>query len=107
MPGKKKLEELIVAPMPVNPDVRLVKHGEEKAFVIASVPDYMAEAAMCAGKTRGQDIEFKPGDQKIYGNYYALGFRLKDAGPEAAVLWTVWTKTESGWRIVTYAVITP
>jgi hypothetical protein len=71
------------------------------------VPDFVGEASTCAGRKRGEHLEFKPSLNNVYGNYYALGYRFKNAGDDAAVLWTVWKKQGGEWRIVSYAVITP
>jgi hypothetical protein len=47
----KALEEAIVAPSPNHEDIKLVKHARSKAFVLASIPDYMGAALDCARRT--------------------------------------------------------
>ena len=37
----------------------------------------------------------------------AAGTRLKQAGPEAAVFWTVWARQGRDWKVVSYLVIAP
>jgi len=104
----KKLEQAIVAPNVSHPDVRLVKHSDQKAYVIASVPDHMGAAASCQDRKPGEDPYFaEPATGKVYGNYYATGFRLAKAIGEPAVLWTVWTKESGQWKVVSYFLITP
>jgi hypothetical protein len=104
----KKLEEGIVSPNVSHPDVRLVKHPQSKAFVIASVPDHMAAAAGCQERKPGEDLYFQePGTGKVYGNYYATGFRLLKTVGDPSVLWTVWAKDAGEWKIVSYFLMTP
>jgi hypothetical protein len=104
----KKLEEAIVAPVVSHPDVQLVKHSNSKAFVIASVPDHMGTAADCQGREAGKEIYLeKPASGNVYGHFYAAGFRLLKPGNEAGVLWTVWAKENSQWKIVSYFLVTP
>jgi hypothetical protein len=91
-----------------HPDVRLVKHSDSKAYVIASVPDHMAAAAGCQERKPGEDLYFQePGTGPVYGNYYAVGFRLVKTVGDPGVLWTVWTKESGQWKIVSYFLMTP
>jgi hypothetical protein len=104
----KKLEEAILAPNVSHPDVKLVKHSDPKAYVLASVPDHMAAAAGCAERKPGEDLYFKePGTGKAYGNYYAVGFRMANTVGDPSVLWTVWTKDSGQWKIISYFLMTP
>jgi hypothetical protein len=104
----KKLDEAILAPNVSHPDVKLVKHSDPKAYVIASVPDHMAAAAGCTERKPGEELYFKePGTGKLYGNYYATGFRLANTVGDPSVLWTVWAKDGGEWKIVSYFLMTP
>lgn len=104
----RKLEEGIAAPNVSHPDVRLVKHPQSKAFVLVSVPDHMAAAAGCQERKPGEDLYFQePGTGKVYGNYYATGFRVLKSVGDPSVLWTVWTKDAGEWKIVSYFLLTP
>jgi hypothetical protein len=104
----KKLEQAIAAPNVSHPDVKLVKHSDPKAYAIASVPDHMAAAAGCTERKPGEDLYFKePGTGKVYGNYYAVGFRIAKTVGDPSVLWTVWTKDSGQWKIVSYFLMTP
>lgn len=104
----KKLDEAIQAPQPAHPDVKLVKHSDRKAFVITSIPDYMASAAACTNRKAGEESNLTAPRAATYkGNYYATGMQLAGEGADAAVLWAVWSKVDGQWKIVSYAVITP
>src|SRR6185369_3440046 len=89
----QKLDKAIEAPNVYHPDVRLVKHSNSNAFVLASVPDHMAAAAGCQERKPGEEIYFQePTTGKVYGNFYAVGFRLRKSIGDASILWTVWAK---------------
>jgi len=104
----KKLDEAILAPDVSHPDVKLVKHPDPKAYVLASVPDHMAAAAGCTERKPGEELYFQePGSGKVYGNYYAVGFRLAKTVGDPSVLWTVWTKDSGQWKIISYFLMTP
>ncbi len=100
--------DALEAPQPHHEDIRLVKHSASKAFVIASIPDYMAEAADCSKLLPGEKLNWiDPGSARKYGNYYTVAFRLTKGGAGAAVLWLVWGKEGGAWKISSYSVITP
>lgn len=104
----KKLTDAIVAPEPSHPDLKLVRQADSKAFVIASIPDYMAASVNCEKRKRGEDLIFAaPPEGAKYGNYYATGFKLAKQVEDSGVLWTVWGKESGRWKIVSYAVLIP
>jgi TRAP-type uncharacterized transport system substrate-binding protein len=68
----------------------------------------MAAAAGCQERKPGEELYFQePGTGKVYGNYYAVGFRLFKTVGDPSVLWTVWAKENSQWKVVSYFLITP
>jgi len=103
-----ELKDAIVAPEIDNPDLKLARHQNEKSFVIASIPDYIAEAARCSGRKRGEPLGFtgSPTDKR-YGTFYAIGLRMAETGEDSAVLWIVWAKDNGSWKIASYGIITP
>jgi hypothetical protein len=104
----RKLTDAIVAPAPSHPDIKLVRQRDSKAFVIASIPDYMAAAANCASRTPGGDLAFTvPSEGVKYGSYFATGFKMANEVEDSGVLWIVWSKQAGQWKIVSYALLTP
>ncbi len=103
----KKLKDVISAPQPSNQDIRIVKHSRSKEFVIASIPNSMAEAADCSRMERGEDLSFDEDQEKVYGDYYAIGFQMEATVEDAGVLWTVWHKEKGEWKVVSYHILTP
>jgi hypothetical protein len=104
----QKLDKAIEAPTVSHPDVRLVKHSNSNAFVLASVPDHMAAAAGCQYRKPGEELYVpEPATGKVYGNFYAAGFRLRKTLGDSSVLWTVWAKENNQWKVVSYFIMTP
>ena len=103
----KRLEDVLVAAEPHHPDLKLVKHDQAKAYAIVSVPDYMGAAADCAALKPGETPHVDHSGPKTHGSFYAASTRLRKAGEDAAVLWTLWAKQEKEWKVVSYLVVTP
>jgi len=104
----QKLDKAIEAPTVSHPDVRLVKHSNSGAFVQASVPDHMAAAARCEDRKPDEELYVpEPATGKVYGNFYAAGFRLRKSLGDSSVLWTVWARENSQWKVVSYFIMTP
>jgi len=84
-----------------------VKHDGAAAYAIVALPDEMAAAIDCSALKRGETPKVARPGTPTYGRFYAVSLRLKRAGPEAAVLWTVWARQGEDWKIVSYVVIAP
>ncbi len=104
----RTLDEAIVAIDPHHPDLMLVNHDLASAFAIVSLPDYMAGAADCSRRERGQEPDLTPASTgRSHGNYYAVGFTFQHTIEDPAVLWTVWGKQDDAWKVVSYLILTP
>jgi len=104
----QKLDKAIEAPTVSHPDVRLVKHSNSSAFVLASVPDHMAAVTECQERKPGEELYVpEPATGKVYGNYYAVGFRLRKTLGDSSVLWMVWARENSQWKVISYFIMTP
>ncbi|MGA7415916.1 MAG: hypothetical protein WBW33_35925 [Bryobacteraceae bacterium] len=103
-----RLDQAIVAPQPNHADVKLVKHKNSRAFALASIPDYMASALDCQGRTAGAPVSFNaPAGEKSWGKSYAMALRLAKAGEDSGVLFAVWEQEGAAWKIVAFKVLTP
>jgi hypothetical protein len=104
----KHLDQAIVAPQLSHEDIKLVKHTNSRAFALASIPDYMASGLDCSSRTAGEPVRFNASTAgKTYGKHYAMGLRLVKAGEDSGVLWAVWAPEGSGWKVVSYTILTP
>ena len=87
--------------------LKLVKHAEDAAFVIASIPEPMGAAADCGRRRPDGDPDFSAATATGYGRYYAAGFNLSNGNMDPATLWTVWSSVNGSWKIVSYALLSP
>ncbi len=103
----KHLDEAIVAAQPYHQDMKLVKHSDDRAFVVASIPEYMGDAARCDRRDADADPIFSPAPATGYGKYYATGFSPNEGKNHPAVLWIVWTRVNASWKALAYVLLTP
>ncbi len=103
----RRLDEAVVPPQVHHQDLKLVKHSDENAFVIASIPEHWGEAAQCDRRNAEGDVEFSPKAAAGYGKYYASGFSLNQGKTSPAVLWIVWRRVDRAWKAVSYILVTP
>ncbi len=104
----RDLSEAVVA-APVNhEDIKLVKQARDRTYALAAIPEYMGDSLDCAVRTGNEPRTNQPhAGAKNYGKYYAMGFKLKKAGEDTAVLWTVWAQEGQVWKLSSYTVLTP
>jgi hypothetical protein len=103
----KNLDSAIVAPQPHHQDFRLVKHRDAEAFVIASIPEYMGEAASCERRNQAGEPDHIPQGASGYGKYYATGFSFTKGKANPSVLWMAWSKRDGAWKAVSFVLMTP
>ena len=103
----RRLDGAIVAPEVHHQALKLVKHGEDAAFVIASIPESMGVAADCKRRRPDGDPDFSSAAVTGYGIYYAAGFNFSNGNVDPATLWTVWSKVSGSWKVVSYALLSP
>jgi hypothetical protein len=103
----KRLDEAIGAPTPYLEDLKLVKHGDDKAFVLVALPEHVGEAARCDRRDSDGDPVFSSAAAAGYGKYYATGFSLNRGSQSPAVCWIVWSKVSGSWKAMSYVLLTP
>jgi hypothetical protein len=103
----QRLPEVTSGIEPHHPDLKIVRHGSTDAFTVVAIPDSMAVAAECHRLKPGAAPHFEREGEQRYGNFYAAAVRFKRAGPDGSVLWTVWGRTGTSWKITSYLVVTP
>ena len=103
----RRLDGAIVAPEVHHQALRLVKHAEDAAFVVASLPESMGVAADCERRRPDGDPDFSAATATGYGTYYAAGFNFSNGNMDPATLWTVWRNVNGSWKVVSYALLSP
>jgi hypothetical protein len=104
----RKLDQAIAAPEVNHPDVRVVRHGNARAFGAAMLPDALAAQVDCqvAGTgDLGARLSATTG-QAQYGTYYVTGFRMANALEDGGTLVCIWRKEGTAWKIVSFAILT-
>ena len=103
----RRLDGAIVAPDVHHQALKLVKHAEDAAFVITSIPESMGATADCGRRRPDGDPDFSAAPATGYGTYYAAGFNFSNGNVDPATLWTVWSNVNGSWKVVSYALLSP
>jgi hypothetical protein len=100
------LDEAIEAIEPVNPDVLVVRHANDGAYALVSLPDYVGDSLRCTYRLGGERMLPRP-QRPTYGKYYATEVMLELIAGDPAVLALIWSLREQEWKIVAYDIISP
>jgi hypothetical protein len=72
-----------------------------------AVPDQKADSFLCQSRHLAERIpDLKPADAK-YGTYYLTASRLNYGEEQSPALLLLWTREETNWKIVAWAVELP
>jgi hypothetical protein len=92
---------------PTNDLLRPVQQENSKAYAIMAVPDQKAHSFLCRHRQQSESSsELNPADAK-YGTYYLSASRLNYGEEQSPALLLLWTKEQSGWKVVAWAVELP
>jgi hypothetical protein len=101
------LSNLMSSVQPVNDLLRPVEQADYQAFAIMAVPDQKAESFLCQNRHLPEKApQLKP-DEATYGAYYLSASRLNFGEEQSPALLLLWTKEQTGWKIVAWAVEVP
>ena len=106
--GARKLDQAIIAPEVHHPDLRVVRHGNSRAFAAAALPDALATRLGCevaqtaAPGTQTSTASGLPAD----GTYFITGFKMANAVEDPGTLVCVWRKLDGAWKVVSFAILT-
>jgi hypothetical protein len=106
IPSATNLSGMMTGLQPSNVLVPPVQHENAEAFAIMAVPDQMASSFLCKDRQLAAPPDLKPADAK-YGAYYLSASRLNYGEEESPALLLLWTKEESRWKVVAWAVELP
>ena len=101
------LSNLMSSVQPVNDLLRPVEQEGSQAFAIMAVPDQKADSFLCQNRHLPEkNLELKPGEAK-YGAYYLSASRLNFGEEQSPALLLLWTKEQTGWKVIAWAVEVP
>ncbi len=107
IPSGANLSDMMSSLQPSNDLLRPVRQENSNAFAIMAVPDQKADSFLCQHR-QVPDVspDLKSADAK-YGAYYLSASRLSYGEEQSPALLLLWTKEESSWKVVAWAVELP
>ena len=102
VPVSSSLKDMITGVESWHTDVHVVDHPDREAYLLASVPDSIAEPLACKVRTphAGIHADLPPHEKDLYLSAFHLNNNLE----QPPVLFLLWAKEASQWRIVSYHV---
>jgi hypothetical protein len=101
------LSEMMTSMQPQNDLLRPIQQENSKAFAMMAVPDQKADSFLCQNRHLPQvNPDLKPADAR-YGTYYLTASRLNYGEEQSPALLLLWTREETKWKIVAWAVELP
>jgi hypothetical protein len=107
IPTGANLSGMMSSLQPVNDLLRPVQQENSNAFAMMAVPDQIANSFLCQHRQLPEAApDLKPADAK-YGAYYLTASRLIYEEEQSPALLLLWTREETGWKVVAWAVELP
>jgi hypothetical protein len=107
IPSEGNLADMMSGVQPTNDLLRPVQQENSKAYVIMAVPDQKAHSFLCQHRQQSESSsELNPADAK-YGTYYLSASRLNYGEEQSPALLLLWTREQSGWKVIAWAVELP
>jgi hypothetical protein len=107
IPEGTNLSDLMSSVQPVNDLLRPVDQENSKAFAIMAVPDQKAASFLCQNRHLPAKMpELTPADAK-YGSYYLSASRMSFGEEQSSPLLLLWTREDTGWKVVAWAIEVP
>jgi hypothetical protein len=101
------LSDMMSSMLPQNDLLRPIQHENSKAFAMMAVPDQKADSFLCQSRHLPETTpDLKPTDAK-YGKFYLTASRLNYGEEQSPALLLLWTREETKWKIVAWAVELP
>lgn len=95
------LTEIVKAADPSHTELRFIHHKYEPNFTLLSLPNSLGQYMEC--KTQASKKPYAPSRSSVYGTYFGTGLTLNVPG-DPPVLYLLWRKVGSEWKIVAFKV---
>ncbi len=104
VPQSEHLEDMIVGIRPWNPELQVITHPHERAYMLAKVSGDLGERLLCQ-----KHVEHPPIHSGLPApkDLYLLGFHVNVDMTTPPVLYTLWAKEDGQWKVVSYYVELP
>jgi len=107
IPPGANLSDMMSSLQPQNDLLRPVQQEHSNAFAIMAVPEQKANSFLCQHRHPPEaSPELNPADAK-YGTYYLSASRLNYGEEQSPALLLLWTKEDTGWKVLAWAVELP
>jgi hypothetical protein len=102
---QRQLDEMMRPIAQIDPELKVIKHTNERAFTIVAISDQLGSQLACGKIDVPQQRAMQAmRDKRTFGNYYASTFQLNLQG-DPGYLWKVWAIEEGRWMIIYWKVI--
>jgi hypothetical protein len=102
---QRRLDEMMRPIAQIDPEMKVIKHANERAFTIIAISDQFGSQLACGKDDVPQQQAMQEmRDKRTFGNYYASTFQLNLQG-DPGYLWKVWAIEEGRWMIIYWKVI--
>jgi hypothetical protein len=102
---QKQLDEMMRPIAQIDPELKVIKHANERAFTIVAISDQFGSQLLCGKDDVPQQQAMQAiGDKRAFGGYYASTFQLNLYG-DPGYLWSVWAMEGGKWMIIYWKVI--
>jgi hypothetical protein len=104
VPRSENLRDMIVGITPWNPELQVVPHPHERAYMLAKVSADLGERLLCQ-----EHVEHPPihSELTVPEDFYVLAFHLNVDLETPPVLHTLWAQEDGQWKAVSYHVEAP
>ena len=107
IPSGANLADMMSSLQPTNDLLRPVQQENSNAYAIMAVPDQKANSFLCQHRHQPESsLELNAADAK-YGTYYLSASRLNYGEEQSPALLLLWTREQSGWKVLAWAVELP
>ncbi len=102
VPRSSKLEDMLEQSRPWNPDVYVIQHPDQKAYLLASVPASVSGPLSCQQRTKAPQIHssLPPHSDDVY----LTAFHLKSGINHPPIFFLLWAQEGDSWKVVSFHV---
>jgi len=102
VPQSSNLEDMLEESKPWNPEVYVIQHPDQKAYLLATVPDSVSGPLSCQERTKATQIHGTLPDHSA--DVYLTAFHLKSGVIHPPIFFLLWAQLGDSWKVVSFHV---
>jgi len=102
VPKSSQLEDMLEQSKPWNPEVYVVQHPDQQAYLLASVPDSVSGPLNCQERTSADPIHSTLTAHSE--DVYLTAFHLKSGIEHPPIFFLLWAHVGDTWKVVSFHV---